>query len=108
MTKMLTAGRTWLAAIGLFAGWLSSAGDAAAAERVPPPVTVVFGGDVMLDRGPGHAIAHGQDPFEEFGDFLRDADITVCNLECVVAEGGEPDFDNKVFTFLAPRSVRRC
>ena len=29
---------------------------------------IVFGGDVMLDGGPGHAIVHGTDPFADFAD----------------------------------------
>jgi poly-gamma-glutamate synthesis protein (capsule biosynthesis protein) len=65
----------------------------------PQPVTVVFGGDVMLDRGPGHAVVQGQDPFAELAAFLRGADISVCNLECVVAEGGRRRY--KPYTFLA-------
>lgn len=70
-----------------------------AAGREPHPVTVVFGGDVMLDRGPGHAVANGQDPFAAFTPFLREADITVCNLECVLARGGKAE--DKPFVFRA-------
>lgn len=70
-----------------------------ASEPEPAAVRVVFGGDVMLDQGPGHAVANGRDPFAEFDSLLRDADITVCNLECTVADHGSPA--DKPYTFLA-------
>lgn len=77
---------------------------ACAAADEPPAVTIVFGGDVMLDRGPGHAVGKGVDPFAKLATTLHDADIAVCNLECVIAEGGEPE--RKAYTFRArPRCV---
>jgi poly-gamma-glutamate synthesis protein (capsule biosynthesis protein) len=64
---------------------------AAGAEPVPArkasapgTVAVVFVGDIMLDNGPGHAIASGRDPFADCADLLLDADFTVGNLECVL------------------------
>ncbi len=71
-----------------------------AAEKPRTAVSVVFAGDVMLDNGPGHAVVHGEDPFAEFAPIFAQADISVCNLECVVAEGGEQE--DKPYTFLAP------
>lgn len=83
----------------------ASAHAAVAAGGEPHPVTVVLGGDVMLDRGPGHAVANGQDPFAEFAALLREADVAVCNLECTVAEDGQAA--DKPFTFLArPKCLR--
>jgi poly-gamma-glutamate capsule biosynthesis protein CapA/YwtB (metallophosphatase superfamily) len=70
---------------------------------VPGPVTIVFGGDVMLDGGPGHAVRYGKDPFADFIPILSSADIAVCNLECTVAEGGEQE--KKPFIFLARPSA---
>ncbi len=52
-------------------------------------VRIVFGGDVMLDRNPGHALAHGEDPFADVAPLLKNADLAVCNLECVVARHGK-------------------
>ena len=52
-------------------------------------VSVVFAGDVMLDGGPGHAIANGKDPFADLAKIFASADAAVCNLECVIAEGGK-------------------
>jgi formylglycine-generating enzyme len=66
-------------------------------------VTLVFGGDVMLDGGPGHAIVYGRDPFADFAPLLRGADLSVCNLECVVADGGE--VFHKSYTFRGPRQA---
>ncbi len=60
------------------------------ARRESPPgsVAVAFVGDVMLDNGPGHAIASGRDPFAACAELLLDADFTVGNLECVLGKGG--------------------
>ena len=64
-------------------------------------VQIVFSGDVMLDAGPGHAIAHGEDPFAELAPILQGADIAVCNLECVVARHGYGTHVLKPYTFKA-------
>jgi poly-gamma-glutamate synthesis protein (capsule biosynthesis protein) len=61
----------------------------------------VFAGDVMLDGGPGHAVVHGVDPFAEFASILRNADVAVCNLECVISEGGVQVL--KPYTFRGPQ-----
>jgi formylglycine-generating enzyme len=78
----------------------------AADEIVKPEqgvVTIVFIGDVMLDGDPGHAIVYGADPFAEFASILGSADISVCNLECVLAKGGEQVF--KPYTFRGPEEA---
>jgi len=62
-------------------------------------VRIVLAGDVMLDGGPGHALAHGEDPFADLAPILASADIAVCNLECVVARGGSHVL--KPYTFKA-------
>ena len=74
-----------------------------AAAPAQPRVSIVFAGDVMLDCGPGHTIAHGGDPFAEFADILRKADFSVCNLECVLAPGGEQVL--KPYTFRGPEKA---
>ena len=66
-------------------------------------VTLVFAGDVMLDGDPGHAIVYGADPFAEFESLFRRSDITVCNLECVLAPGGQQVF--KPYTFRGPEEA---
>jgi len=71
-----------------------------AAEQGPAVVRIVFAGDVMLDGGPGHAVVHGIDPFAEFAPIFRSADIAVCNLECVLADGGKQVL--KPYTFRGP------
>lgn len=65
-------------------------------------VRIVFAGDVMLDCGPGHVIAQGGDPFAKVGRVLREADLAVANLECVIATQGE--VLAKDYTFLAKPS----
>ena len=57
----------------------------------------------MLDGGPGHAITHGQDPFAEFASLLHGADVAVCNLECVLAGGGQQVL--KPYTFRGPQQA---
>ncbi len=63
------------------------------------PVSLVFAGDIVLVGQPGKQIAQGHDPFSGFAAILRDADIRVGNLECVVATTGEAE--DKIFTFRA-------
>lgn len=68
-------------------------------------VSVVMVGDVMLADGPGRVIARGQDPFAAFKTHLRNADIRVANLECVIALHGRAL--DKPWTFRAhPRSLK--
>ena len=66
-------------------------------------VTIVFVGDVMLDGDPGHAIVYGADPFTEFDSIFQHADAAVCNLECVLAGGGEQVL--KPYTFRGPKEA---
>ena len=88
-----------------------AAEPAAPARKASPPgsVAVAFVGDVMLDNGPGHAIASGRDPFAACAEILLDADFTVGNLECVLGKGGRQVL--KAYTFRAaeesPRYLRR-
>lgn len=64
-----------------------------------PMVRIAFVGDVMLADGPGREIAAGRDPFEHVAERLRQADLRVGNLECVIARGGRAL--NKPWTFRA-------
>jgi formylglycine-generating enzyme len=66
-------------------------------------VTIAFVGDVMLDGDPGHAIVYGADPFAEFDGILGRADAAVCNLECVLAPGGQQVL--KPYTFRGPKEA---
>jgi len=71
------------------------------------PLRLSFVGDIMLDDGPGRAIAAGRDPLAPFADLLRESDYTIGNLECPVATVGEPMAD-KIFSFRAhPRVVAK-
>jgi len=79
----------------------------------PPPrtaspagtMTIVFVGDVMLDNGPGHAVASGRDPFAACAGLLLDGDFTIGNLECVLGRGGKQA--NKAYTFRAAPHAER-
>jgi len=54
-------------------------------------IKMVFVGDIMLDDLPGKYIKAGKDPFKSFAPLLKQADITIGNLECVVGTTGEPE-----------------
>jgi poly-gamma-glutamate capsule biosynthesis protein CapA/YwtB (metallophosphatase superfamily) len=90
----------------------AAAADDEPPRRTPSPpgtVTVAFVGDIMLDGGPGHAIASGRDPFAACEELLLDADFTVGNLECVLGDKGRQVL--KAYTFRAapdaPRHLAR-
>ncbi|GAA0746846.1 CapA family protein [Ideonella azotifigens] len=62
-------------------------------------VRLAWMGDVMLADGPGRVIARGQDPFGPVMNAMKDADLRIANLECVIATGGKPV--DKPWTFRA-------
>ena len=72
---------------------------------VDPPGTarVVFVGDIMLDGGPGHIVTNGGDPFAPVASILRDADLTIGNLECAITRDGHAV--DKPYTFKGPKSA---
>jgi poly-gamma-glutamate capsule biosynthesis protein CapA/YwtB (metallophosphatase superfamily) len=59
----------------------------------PRPPTLLFVGDMMLGRDVEATMRQRDDwshPFRPLGSRLRAADLTFGNLECVVAESGQP------------------
>jgi poly-gamma-glutamate synthesis protein (capsule biosynthesis protein) len=100
-----------VAAVLLATGPVRAAEPAASTRTVSPAgtVSVVLVGDVMLDNGPGHAIASGRDPFAACAELLLDADFTVGNLECVLGTAGK--MVPKAYSFRAagdsPRFLKR-
>jgi poly-gamma-glutamate synthesis protein (capsule biosynthesis protein) len=81
---------------------------AQAARRAPGSedrtVRLVWMGDIMLADGPGQLIRRGQDPFAAVASALREADLRIGNLECVVSDKGKRVA--KPWTFRAhPRSL---
>ncbi len=78
------------------------------AETDAETITLALAGDVMLARLVNEAIlANG--PLYPWGDVLplvREADLTLINLECVIAETGEPFQPPRVFYFRAhPQAI---
>ncbi len=69
------------------------------ADNAGPTVRLAFVGDVMLADGPGRVIASGRDPFAHVAERLRQADVRIGNLECVIARGGRSL--DKPWTFRA-------
>lgn len=89
-----------------------SGGSAHAADEPPRrqaspvgTVSLAFVGDIMLDGGPGHAIASGRDPFAACERLLLDADFTIGNLECVIGQRGRQVL--KAYTFRAAPDAAR-
>jgi poly-gamma-glutamate synthesis protein (capsule biosynthesis protein) len=64
---------------------------AVAKDNAHNSVTMIFVGDIMVahDEETGKLIERGIDPFAPCADLLKNADIAVGNLECVVAAKGE-------------------
>lgn len=86
-------------------GLLLALAAVVAAADDSSPVSIAFVGDIMLDDGPGKALARGVDPFAPFADHLARADLRIGNLECVVATKGSAEPD-KPYAFRAhPRSL---
>lgn len=68
-------------------------------------VELLFGGDVMLDDGPGRLIAAGGDPLAPIASVLQKADVAIGNLETSIASSGTA-LENKIYTFRAkPNTV---
>ena len=61
---------------------------------------ITFVGDVCFDGNPGHAAAHGIDPFAAVAAVLKDTDLAVANLECSVPTAGEMGTNH--YSFKAP------
>lgn len=82
--------KTLLAALLTTTATLASAAD----------LELLFAGDIMLDDGPGRALAAGRDPLAAFAPILERADYRIGNLECPVATTGAP-LANKIYSFRA-------
>ena len=85
---------------------VTSTRSAAADDRPAPAakVKVAFVVDIMLDRDPGNEMLAGVDPFAHVARELDGADVTIGNLECVVATSGVRL--DKSYTFRAdPKAI---
>src|SRR5262249_40914146 len=73
----------------------------APAEEQSGRVRLIMVGDIMIanDQETGEIIARGDDPFAPFAEVLKNPDVAIGNLECVVAEHGEPV--EKPYRYLA-------
>jgi poly-gamma-glutamate synthesis protein (capsule biosynthesis protein) len=72
------------------------------------PLRLVFGGDLMLGRLVGEAmLREGADyPLGAIAPLLREADLTIANLECAISEPGERwHGEPKAYYFRAPPSA---
>lgn len=76
------------------------------------PVSVLSFGDIMFDRGVRNIIENrGRDPFEHIkkdGDFIKDFDVVVANLEGPIVVMNRADCQQKAYNFqFAPESTER-
>ncbi|NTU31836.1 CapA family protein [Brevibacillus sp. HB1.1] len=81
----------------------SSGGDVQEQDSIQ----VAFVGDMILDKSVGNQIGrYGVDyPFQKTGDFLKQADLTIGNLETPVSTRGRPE--KKEYTYRAkPESLQ--
>ena len=79
---------------------------ARANDKSRDTVTMIFVGDIMVahDEETGKLIERGVDPFEPCASVLKNADIAIGNLECVISRQGEPV--KKPYNFRAdPRCI---
>lgn len=97
--------RLMVSVAALLAASVAFGGEPARRASPPGTLAVVFVGDIMLDNGPGHAIASGRDPFAACAGLLLDGDVTIGNLECVLGRGGTQVL--KPYTFRAARHAER-
>ena len=86
-----------------YAAALASPVAVPTAQAEEGTVRIAFVGDVMLDGGPGHIVTNGGDPFANVASALRDADLTIANLECAIVKKGVSL--DKEFTFRGPESA---
>jgi hypothetical protein len=84
--------RGLVAAILAIVGWLATVPPGVAARAAPPQrVTLIAGGDVLLDRGVRARIAavgDSSEPLRGLVPLLRGADIALANLECPLSDSG--------------------
>jgi poly-gamma-glutamate synthesis protein (capsule biosynthesis protein) len=97
--------------LGLLSSLAASAGDEVARtvavdmnRGASAVVRLLFVGDIMLDDGPGRAIAAGRDPFADFADEFANADVRIGNLECPIASSGKA-MASKIYAFRANPQV---
>ena len=87
---------------------LGAFGSQAVTAKNDSSITLAFGGDVMLGRLVNDVVLE-RGPLYVWGNllpFLFDADLTLVNLECAIAEGGTPFRPRRVFYFRAsPRTA---
>ena len=80
--------------------------DLLRAPRIDDRGDLLIGGDVMLGRTIGHAIAKGIDPFAGVRELLSRSDQKLINLESVITDKGAPAAAKK-FHLRARRSAAR-
>jgi poly-gamma-glutamate capsule biosynthesis protein CapA/YwtB (metallophosphatase superfamily) len=110
--------RHYLISLAVLAWLLSSPGCLSTLKATPSPslapeagsgrLTLTFGGDVMLGRLVNSVILQ-RGPCYPWGDVLplvQEADLALVNLECTIAESGEPFVPPRVFYFRAhPQAI---
>jgi poly-gamma-glutamate capsule biosynthesis protein CapA/YwtB (metallophosphatase superfamily) len=89
--------------------WTPTTSPSGLGRTTAPPehISLALGGDVMLGRLVNSVILN-EGPLHPWGDVLplvRDADLSLVNLECTIADGGEPFRPRRVFYFKAHPSA---
>jgi poly-gamma-glutamate capsule biosynthesis protein CapA/YwtB (metallophosphatase superfamily) len=100
--------RNWAGRAGALLAWLVLLADLPAGgcalhpRGAPPspPVVLVAGGDILLDRGVRTALegtGNPDYPFEEISPIFREADLGLANLECSLVGPGVPIYKQFMF-----------
>ncbi|MFS0553354.1 CapA family protein [Brevibacillus sp. 179-C9.3 HS] len=94
-------------AIGAESRAVQASGKGEGEQQEQDTIQVAFVGDIILDKSVGTQIGrHGVDyPFQKTADFLKQADLTIGNLETPVSTRGRPE--KKEYTYRAkPESLK--
>lgn len=75
-------------------------------EQSDNKISMIFAGDVMMDRTVGSTIEQGGNPFENVKDKFNEHDIVILNLETVVSDRAyAAQALGKLYTFNSPTSA---
>jgi hypothetical protein len=80
--------------------WCMAWVSALTAARAQTSVTIVAGGDILLDRGVRTRLTENTDPgalLQPIAAILREADLAMANLECALVDSGTPIYKVHMF-----------
>lgn len=73
--------------------------------RLTSAKSVLFGGDVMLARGVGDRVRHGENPLSHLTERLGQSDLRIVNLESIISDKGEASTSARYAFRAVPQAV---